>query len=1128
MNGSTLDDKLHWYKDAIIYELHLKAFYDSNGDGIGDLQGLIQKLDYLHDLGVTAIWLLPFFPSPLKDDGYDIADYYSINPVYGDTTLFRELMKEAHSRNLRVIVELVINHTSDQHPWFVKARHAPKGGPERDFYVWSDTPDKYKDVRIIFQDYEASNWTYDPVAQQYYWHRFFHHQPDLNFDNPAVQQEVFNILDYWCSMGVDGFRLDAVPYLFERDHTNCENLPETHVFLKKLRKHVDEHYPGTLLLAEANMWPEDSAAYFGNGDECHMNYHFPVMPRMFMAMQMEDRYPITDIFEQTPEIPGNCQWAIFLRNHDELTLEMVTDEERDYMYKVYATDPKAKINLGIRQRLAPLMQNNRRKIELINSLLFSLPGTPVVYYGDEIGMGDNFYLGDRDGVRTPMQWSGNRNAGFSEANPQKLYLPLILSPEYHYEMVNVELQSANTSSLLWFMKRIIDLRKKYKAFSRGGFKFHHADNPKVLVFTRSYQDEHILVVVNLSRFAQPAEIDLTGFEGYQPQEVLSRNKFPIIRENRYFLSLGSYAFQWFSLQKVAASVALPAGSSETLYAVDSFEQVLGRGFKDTFLNGVLPAWLKSNRWFGGKGKEIQQVELEDKQVLQLQDGVPVIWALIKVHYFYGLSELYQLPLLFVSSLSTEEIGIRYPQSRIMPLRVGEDEGYLCDALYDGRIHQYFYQKLLANEGFVASSKLAFDSTDAFEQLSGREPSLKARLLSAEQSNTSIIYENKFYLKIYRKVDYDINPDEEMTRLLSEQLAFEHVPSFMGTIEWISGKGNITLAMVQELVSNHGDAWQFMLDKVTVYNERIMALPKGELPSRERWGTLTDPCRFEDLPAELKELLDPAVAEQARLIGTRTAEMHLKLISMESSPAFRPEPYTLHYQRSLFSSFSTSIRESFDSLAINKASLPEKIQDMAEKLLAARTSILNSMKQVYSHKMDLMKIRIHGDYHLGQILFTGKDLVILDFEGEPAKRYSERRLKFSALRDVAGIIRSFNYAGYGSLFLEGQARREDIEMLEPYAELWSHYMAGFFMEAYLEKVKGTLLIPDNKEDLKILLDVFLLSKVFYELNYELNNRPDWVLIPIKGILNIHYNNRPEHECSEKNDAAAEPGSQADQR
>jgi len=1105
------DKKLHWYKDAIIYELHLKAFCDKNGDGIGDIEGLISKLDYLQDLGATAIWLLPFFPSPLRDDGYDIADYYSINPLYGNTEMFKVLMQEAHSRGLKVIVELVINHTSDQHPWFKKARTAPKGSKERNYYVWSDDPEKYRDVRIIFQDYEASNWTYDPVAQQYYWHRFFHHQPDLNFDNPEVQQEVFNVLDFWCRMGVDGFRLDAVPYLFERDGTNCENLPETHVFLKKLRKHVDTFYPGTLLLAEANMWPEESAAYFGNGDECQMNYHFPVMPRMFMAIQMEDRYPITDIFEQTPDIPESCQWAIFLRNHDELTLEMVTDEERDYMYKVYVTDPKARINLGIRQRLAPLMQNNRSKIELINSLLFSLPGTPVIYYGDEIGMGDNYYLGDRDGVRTPMQWSGNRNGGFSDANPQKLYLPLILSPEYHYEMINVELQSANTSSLLWFMKRIIALRKKYKAFGRGKLKFLAVDNPKVLAFTRTYGDEILLIVVNLSRYAQPVELTLTDYKGYQPNELFSKNKFPIIKDEGYFLSLAGYGFQWYALHKLTSEA--PAGNGFS-FEIDSFKQLFEDTSKEELLNGILPAWLKSKRWFGGKAREIQSIELEDKQLLGPDGDTQVMWMIIKVNYYHGLPELYQLPLVFIQDQAAlKTVTENYPQSIVTELRIAQETGVLCDALYDTRTHRYIFRKLVAAEDYVAGNKMVFESTAEFKALSDTAKEIRSRLLNAEQSNTSIIYDDSSYLKIYRKVDYDMNPDKEITKLFTEELSFPYVSDFYGSIEWISEKGNITLGMVQQFVDNQGDAWQYMLDKVAVYNETILAMPASELPSKEQGGTLTDPCKFEDLPEKLKNLLDPSVAEKARLLGTRTAEMHLKLASVTDAPAFSPEPYSLHYQRSLFSSFNTSIRESFDNLERSKASLPSAILPIAEEMLALRPSILNSMKQLYDHKMELLKIRIHGDYHLGQVLFTGKDLVILDFEGEPAKRYSERRLKFSALRDVAGMIRSFNYAAYGSLFLEGHARQEDIVMLEPYAALWSHYMSGFFMAAYLEKVAGTLLVPENKSDLKILLDAFLLSKVFYELNYEMNNRPDWLIIPVKGILNI-YNNPSEHECSDK--------------
>lgn len=1112
MSTKILDDKLHWYKDAIIYELHIKAFYDSNGDGIGDLQGLMQKLDYLHDLGITAIWLLPFYPSPLKDDGYDIADYYSFNPAYGDVDLFRSFMKEAHKRNLKVITELVINHTSDQHPWFQRARTAPKGSKERNFYVWTDNPEQYKDARIIFQDYEASNWTWDPVAQQYYWHRFFFHQPDLNYDSAEVQEEVFKVLDFWCLLGVDGFRLDAVPYLFERENTNCENLPETHRFLKKLRAHIDANYPGTLLLAEANMWPEDSVSYFGDGNECHMNYHFPVMPRMFMALQMEDRYPITDIFDQTPPIPETCQWAIFLRNHDELTLEMVTDEERDYMYKVYATDPKARINLGIRQRLAPLMQNNRRKIELINSLLFSLPGTPVIYYGDEIGMGDNYYLGDRDGVRTPMQWSANRNAGFSDANPQKLYLPLILSPEYHYEIVNVDIQSANPSSLLWYMRRMIDLRKKHLAFGRGDFKIVAVDNPKILAFTRTYEEETILVVVNLSRYAQPAEIELKDFEGYQPIELQSRNKFPVIRNSRYFLSMGGYSFQWFTLQNISGAVVKERNFP--LYELSAFEEICENSFKDELMNNIFPEWLKNARWFGGKGKDIHRISLEDKQMLTLADDQQVAWLLIKVHYYYGFPEIYQLPLVFISKSITDGMARSYPQSIITNLKLDGVEGYLCDALYDTRLHQYMILHLARNTEYRKGMKITCNGTILLQQLAGDVSQLKSRLLNAEQSNTSIIYEDKFYLKIYRKIDYDINPDQEMISMLTGPLSFEHTPQFLGAIEWISGKGNITLAMIQQLVQNHGDAWLYMQEKLIAFNDKILTLPQEMLPSFELWGTLTNPCKFEDLPEDLRELLDPTVAEQVRLIGIRTAEMHLKLMSATNIPAFRPEPYSLHYQRSIFSSLSSLIREAFQNLQKNVTKLAPDTREAAEKVIASRSAILESMKVIYSHKMDLMKIRIHGDYHLGQILFTGKDLVILDFEGEPARSYSERRLKFSSLRDVAGMIRSFHYAAYGSLFLEGETRSGDIDKLIPYSELWSHYMSCFFIQAYFEKARGTRLIPDNDEDLKILLDVFLLSKAFYELNYELNNRPDWVMIPLKGILSIYQNEPVPHECKDR--------------
>ena len=537
-----------WFKKAIIYEIHVRAFYDSNGDGIGDIRGLIEKLPYIQSLGVTCLWLLPMYPSPLKDDGYDISDYYSIHADYGTLADLRELVDEAHRRGLRIITELVLNHTSDRHPWFQEARQNPNS-PKRSWYVWSDTDQKYRGARIIFLDTERSNWTWDLVAKQYFWHRFFSHQPDLNFDNPEVQQEIFRIMKFWLDMGIDGFRCDAVPYLFEREGTNCENLPETHVFLKELRRKIDAEYEGRLLLAEANQWPTDVRLYFGEGDEFHMGFHFPVMPRLFMGIRREERTPIVEIMEQTPEIPENCQWAIFLRNHDELTLEMVTDEDRDYMYREYAKDARTRLNLGIRRRLAPLMENGRRRIELMHSLLLSLPGTPVMYYGDEIGMGDNVYLGDRNGVRTPMQWTGDRNAGFSRCDAAALYLPAISDPVFGYQSVNVEAHERTRSSLLTWIKRIIRIRQRFPVFWSGDLRFQQPSNKKILSFVRSQANQVVLVVCNLSRFAQPAELPLSEWSGWTPVELFGETPFPTITERPYQLSLGPYMFLWFRLER---------------------------------------------------------------------------------------------------------------------------------------------------------------------------------------------------------------------------------------------------------------------------------------------------------------------------------------------------------------------------------------------------------------------------------------------------------------------------------------------------------------------------------------------------------------------------------------------------
>lgn len=1101
-----------WYKDAIIYELHIKAFADSNQDGIGDFKGLLSKLDYLQELGVTTIWLLPFYPSPLKDDGYDIADYYSINSTYGNLDDFKEFLSEAHSRGLKVITELVLNHTSDRHPWFQRARKAPKDSDFRNYYVWSDDPTKYSDVRIIFQDFETSNWTWDSEAKQYFWHRFFSHQPDLNYDNLNVQAEVLKIIDFWCGLGVDGFRLDAIPYLFERENTNGENLPETHAFLKKVRKHVDTFFPGRVLLAEANMWPEDSASYFANGDECHMNYHFPLMPRIYMALQMEDRYPVIDIFDQTPEIPVTCQWAIFLRNHDELTLEMVTDEERDYMYRVYVKDPKARINLGIRHRLAPLMNNNRKKIELLNYLLFSLPGTPVLYYGDEIGMGDNFYLGDRDGVRTPMQWTPGRNAGFSEANPHRLYLPVIQDIDYHYESLNVEIQNRNPSSLLWWMKRVIAKRKQYKAFGWGDIKFISSENSKIFAFTRSYEDQTMLVVANLSRYAQPALLELQAHAGQTPVEVFSKNKFPMIKSDAaYFLSLGSYDCQWFLLQKKVE--IHESGNQFADLKIGEWSGLLQKNTIEILENIILPGYLKGRRWFGGKGRTLESIHILRHAHIPVEHQ-SAIFIFMEVTYLEGLPEYYQLPLAFASDALAEKLIEKCPQSILAKISVGNVPGVLYDAIYGAPL-QYGILDHIAVNGIIPQTNkdaLIFTGKDFMKDFPNQHELLKPRILSAEQSNTSVIYGNSLFFKLYRKLDYVMNADVEIARFLSEESSFNNMPAFAGTIEWKTDRDTLVLGMMQKLVENSGDGWAYVLDRLDELTEKILASPEVLAVATELEGN--PPAEYHhELHPLLLELFSGPLPEQIRLLGLRTAEMHLALGSRPDIEAFAPERYSLHYQRSLYSGLKTLVRNTFQNQGMNIQKLDSEVRMEAENIMNMQPQILEVFKDIYKHKIDVVKIRIHGDFHLGQVLFTGKDFIITDFEGEPARSYSERRLRRSPLRDVAGMIRSFHYAAYASLFLDNQIRKEDYRKLMPIMEEWYRYVSNIFIQAYIEGVKDTAYIPKTKAELDTLMTTFLLEKAIYELNYELNNRPDWVVIPLNGIKAImrragHRNTTPE--------------------
>jgi len=1101
-----LENQPQWYKDAVIYEVHVRAFCDGNGDGVGDFQGLKEKLDFLQDLGVTALWLLPFYPSPLKDDGYDIADYTDIHPDYGTLHDFKLFLREAHRRGIRVITELIINHTSDQHPWFQRARRAESGTSERNFYVWSDSQEKYPEARIIFKDFEPSNWAWDQVAKSYYWHRFYSHQPDLNFDNPDVRKAVFAVLDFWLELGVDGLRLDAVPYLYEREETNCENLPETHAFLKELRRYVDNKYTSRMLLAEANQWPEDAVAYFGAGDECHMAFHFPVMPRLFMAVHMEDRFPIVDILDQTPAIPETCQWALFLRNHDELTLEMVTDEDRDYMYKVYAHDPRARLNLGIRRRLAPLLGNNRRKMELLLSLLFSLPGTPVIYYGDELGMGDNIYLGDRNGVRTPMQWSADRNAGFSRANPQRLYLPVIIDPEHHYETVNVEAQQQNPSSFLWWTKRLVLLRKSYQAFGRGTVEFLFPENRKVLVFVRRFQEEIILVVANLSRFVQYVELELAAYKGIVPIELFGHTRFPAIGELPYFLTLGPHSFYWFKLEQPRTAEARAAAEGfepAHLEVSDAWANIFQQRAK-TNLEGILPAYLLTCRWFGGKAQPIRSVKSIDVIPFSV-DSVAAYFTTWEVQYVGGAPETYLLPLAFAAGDRAFEIRQANAQAVIAQLKIedanSETEGILYDALYDPNFCKGLLEAVERGRDFKgATAEMRAHHSRVFRSVrGGAEVSLEPSLLKREQSNTSIIYGDRFILKFFRRVTEGINPDVEIGRFITEKTSFTHVPPLAGYFEIRRGSAEpSTLAILQGLVGNEGDAWRYTLDSLGRYFEDILSHHPNPADAALPEQSLIELAE-QEVPALAQEIIG-GYRSSARLLGERTGELHMALASDSKDPAFAAEPFTAAYRRSLYQGSRSLADYSLNLLQQRLKVVPQQTRPDAEAVLRLEGAIMDRFRQILNNKMTAMRIRCHGDYHLGQVLFTGKDFTVIDFEGEPARPIIERRQKHSPLRDVAGMIRSFNYAALTKLS-DRAVRPEDAAQLRPWARFWNLWVSVEFLKGFFQATEHADFMPKSRDEISLLLDLFLLEKVVYELSYELNNRPDWVSVPIAGILEM---------------------------
>jgi len=1066
----TLPPDPFWYRDAVIYQLHVKSFFDANNDGVGDFPGLIRRLDYLAEVGINAIWLLPFYPSPRRDDGYDIADYRGVHPEYGTVADVRTLIREAHARGIRVITELVVNHTSDQHPWFQRARRAKPGSAARNFYVWSDTDRTYTGTRIIFIDTEKSNWTWDDEAKAYYWHRFYSHQPDLNFDNPEVLKAVISVMRFWLDMGVDGLRLDAVPYLVEREGTSSENLPETHAILKHIRKVVDEHYPDRMLLAEANQWPEDIQEYFGAGDECHMVFHFPLMPRMYMAIAQEDRFPITDIIRQTPDPPQDCQWAIFLRNHDELTLEMVTDRERDYLWEVYAADRRARINLGIRRRLAPLLENDRRRIELMNSLLLTMPGTPIIYYGDEIGMGDNIHLGDRDGVRTPMQWSSDRNGGFSRADPPSLVLPPIMDPVWGYQAVNVEAQWRNPHSLLNWLRRMLVERSRHKAFGRGSLRLLQPQNRKVLAYLREYEDDTILCVVNVSRSAQAVELELNEFAGRTPVELLGGTAFPRVGQLTYLLALPPYGFYWFKLSEDepppawSTATATPFIEHRTLVLRGSLAQSLEHRAKRELESEVLPFYVPERRWFQNKGADLRKIEITAVAPMPGAED-DAIFCDIDVSIGGGERERYALPM----SIAWEdepscpfEAPLAFARARRVR-RVG--------MLTDGFASSRFAHAILG--GLARRDTIRFgDGEITFlpfgDALRNIPDDADIEWPGAEQTNSSLVVDRRVIIKLFRRVTLGIHPEPEMARVLTER-GFIGTPALIGEVvrHYKSGE-SAALAVVESYLANQGDGAQWTNEQLSrIIDEQAVAPTSHPHYAFESYWGFID------------------------ALGRRVGEMHAVLGEPTDDPAFAPDTVDQAKVAASRSSARAQLRAALKALL--RTEDPERRRIVAD-LTERRDDIMRLLSFLLAGGIGTPRTRVHGDLHLGQVLVCGTDVAIIDFEGEPIRSLDERRAKRSPMRDVAGMVRSFDYA---AAIIErdrklaagapGQARAH--ELLRAFRIIAEER----FLEAYGEG-RGRAL--DERE--RRIIEAFAIEKAAYEIVYESAYRPDWVDIPLRGL------------------------------
>ncbi|MEN6630904.1 MAG: maltose alpha-D-glucosyltransferase [Candidatus Polarisedimenticolia bacterium] len=1080
-----------WFQRAVIYEVHARSFFDSNDDGVGDLRGLREKLDHVLDLGATAIWLLPFYPSPLRDDGYDIADYTSVHPDLGTLDDVRALLHAAHERGLRVVTELVLNHTSDRHPWFQRARRALPGSAERDFYIWRDAPDGYREARIIFADVEPSNWTWDAEAQAYYWHRFYSHQPDLNFDNPLVRREVERALTFWMDMGVDGVRLDAVPYLYEREGTACEGLPETHEYLRRLRTLLDVRYGDRMLLAEANQWPEEAVRYFGDGDECHMAFHFPLMPRLFMALRMEDRFPIVDILRQTPPIPAGCQWATFLRNHDELTLEMVTDEDRDYMHRVYARDARARLNLGIRRRLAPLLGGDRRRIELMYGLLFSLPGAPVIYYGDEIGMGDNIYLGDRNGVRTPMQWSADRNAGFSRANPQRLHLPLVADPEYHYTAINVETQQANPHSLLWWVKRAVALRRRHEAFAAGTLDFVSAGTRKVLAFLRRAGDETILVAANLSRFAQPARLELPGWEGATPVELFGRTAFPPIGAAPYPLTLGPHSFLWLALRRPRASTTLETDARIPAVAGPAAWKALVEPGRRADFEAALSARLARRADIAESPRGVVSARLADIAPLADGDDAPRA-ALVLLGFTEGEPETTWLALDIVRGERAAAAALA-PRDLRAATFADEPGAALVDVSGDPATWDALARTILRRRrrGALAGAFRGVVFAPTPPAAGAERP---RRLNEAAWA-----VGEGLTLRACRRLEPGPHPAIETPRFLAAH-GFHHAAAPLGALLYEPREGEpAVLAVLSAAEPSQGDAWSLTIDALARFFERALAAPPGALDAVPAAGPF-DRIDADAIPAGARELLG-TYAETAAALGDRLGELHAALASDPEDPDFAPEPFPPHHQRALEQSARALLDEALEALAGRRGALDDDAERLAAAMTARRAALEERCGLIRSASLEGMRLRAHGDLGLDRIAHTGRDFVFADFEGAPDRPLSERRIKRSPVRDVASLVQSIHLAAQVALASGAGARSADRAGLVPWAARWRGWAAALVVGAYLARTDGAPFACLTREAFRAFFDHFLFDRALRRLIRALEWRPDRAAGPLALLAEL---------------------------